>query len=180
MGTGSAAHAGSVGMDAMPCRAKLHLGSSAASLLYHHHCLGHLPARARGPRCPRTHPVGHREPGLPLAKPQGTAGDCLNPIAPRGPGRSTRARERPGRRAGKGRALQAAARCRPRARDTAKAVRGSSQRDKVGHAARPGSCVCQLRASCPRPEGLPRLCPHHSAPGLSACSALPCSTRGFA
>lgn len=105
-------HSGMHGCHAVPCCAKLHLGSSAASVLHHHHGLGHLPTGARGPHCSQMHPVGDREP---LARPpQGMAGDCLNPTAPRGQGGSARARESPSCRAGEGRALQAAARCQPR------------------------------------------------------------------
>lgn len=65
----------------------------------------------------------------------GMAGNSLNLAAPRGQGRSTRAPERPGRRAGEDRALQAMAQCWPWVCDTSEAVRGSSPRDKVRLAA---------------------------------------------
>lgn len=65
----------------------------------------------------------------------GVAGNSLNLAAPRGWGRDTRARERPGHRAGEDRALQAMAQCWPRVCDTSEALRGSSLRDKVRLAA---------------------------------------------
>lgn len=116
-----------------------------------------------------TQDMGNPCQGLSLAKPHGFRGwqGSARTLPPLGAGPGAHVPRR-GPAAGQVRAGLCKLRhhAGPGARDTAEAARGSSWRDKVKHAAQPGGCVCQLQASCPRPEGLPWLCPHHSAPGL--------------